>query len=361
MRKAVLFFASYGAPYEGNFIPSLRMLSRKLHDEGIDSILFLPEKVRQYPWTQSLNWCSEVIFFQNSIPGDAAQIAEQLKKHSVLLVHTHFAESKHIISLKLGMLLAGKNVPIVEHHHQQFPFPSNPLKKAVKFSIMKNDYLLGCGESVAESIRRSGISNSVDFVDNALDFSRLGSFTRSSSNQNLLMFGFDVQRKGVDLALLACKKLIDEFPRLQLHVCVAVEMEQAKAFTKQVLGELPAWLIFLPPTNTIADYYQNAAIFLSPSRKEGLCYSVIEAAYCRCAVIGSDIDGIHDIRLPSMKLFPSENIDALADAIREVLTMQETEYLALTDRLHQEAMEYYQLNRWAEEMMDYFHRYGLIV
>lgn len=360
MKDAVFFYASFGASYEGNFIPSLRMLNEDLKAQGIVSVLFLPKEVRHNDWITRLCWCEEVVFFDGNFAKDAPLIASVIKRYNVRFIHTHFAESKHILALKLAMLLAAKQIPIVEHQHTQFPVPKNPLKRTLKFAILRNNYMLGCGKSVAEGLASSGIRNPVDYVDNALDFERLKNSGHAPKGQTLLMFGYNSHIKGVDLAMLACRELIKEFPNLRLQVCVAVNMDAARNSAVELLGSIPDWLQFLPPTQTIADYYRNATVFLSPSRQEGLCYSVIEAAYCGCAVIGSDIDGIHDIKLPSMKLIPRENVRALAESIREILEMSGTDYQHLTENLHNEAVESYQLERWSEEMMAYLRRNNLI-
>ena len=60
------------------------------------------------------------------------------------------------------------------------------------------------------------------------------------------------------------------------------------------------WLRLLTPQENVADLYQAAAIFLSPSRSEGLPYSVCEAMANGIPVVLSDIaaHGLARIAVP---------------------------------------------------------------
>lgn len=360
MKDSILILAAYGGPYEGNLIPSLRMLSKALAEQGIGTVMILQSKVKNYEWPKKLDWCQEVLFIDDIIQKDVFPVANLMRRYRFCFAHTHFSESKHIAILKLAMLLSGQHFPIVEHHHAQFPTPANPLKRFIKFRLMGGDYILGCGQSVAEGIRRSGLKNDITFVDNGLDFNRLGTCKERTPGRNLLMFGYDTHIKGTDIAIAACQMLLQEYPDLKLRVCVAVNMEKAKADVLSLLGEIPSWLELAGPTADIARYYEKANVFLSPSRTEGLCYSVIEAAYCGCTVIGSQIPGIQGVKIPHMVLVPPENPKALANAIRDMFNLPEAQHDELIQSLHQEAVDNYRLERWTEEMLAYFRSRKLI-
>lgn len=360
MNQSILILAAYGAPYEGNFIPSIRMLSRTLKEQNIDTVLILQKRVEKYDWAQKLDWCSEVLFISGSIASDVSKIAVLMKRHHFLFAHTHFAESKHIAMLKLAMLLSLQKFPIVEHHHIQYAYGGSELKRIIKAVLMHGDFLVGCGEAVGESLRNAKLLNDISYVDNAIDFSRLTTEKEHTHSNSILMFGHDFTRKGVDLALSACERLAVSFPELRLKICVAVGMDEMKKRLLELFTALPSWLELLEPTNHIQDYYTDAKVFISPSRIEGLCYSVIEAAYCGCAVIGSDIEGIREIQLADMKLVPKDDSHVLEQAIREIFQMPEEEFRVLTDSLHNQAVSYYRLNRWVGQMMDYYRKKELI-
>ena len=91
------------------------------------------------------------------------------------------------------------------------------------------------------------------------------------------------------------------------------------------LGKIPAWIKLLEPVENISAYYDEAAAFLSPSREEGFCYSAVEAAWCKCPVIASDISGQNGINIRGIIWCKSESPSDLADKIDEFLRLTEEE------------------------------------
>lgn len=360
MNQSILILAAYGAPYEGNFIPSIRMLSRTLKEQNIDTVLILQKRVEKYDWVQKLDWCSEVLFISDSIASDVSKIAVLMKRHHFLFAHTHFAESKHIAMLKLAMLLSLQKFPIVEHHHNHFPIPANPIKKAVKFALIGSDYLVGCSKGVAESLMNANLKNDVDYIENALDFRRLNYNEACNRGQNVMMLGFDFKRKGIDIALEAFSRITKDFPDAKLKICVAVNLEGLKEQCRSYLGTIPSWLEFLPPLENIAEYYSHSRLFLSASREEGFCYALVEAAYCGCLVASSRVDGPAQIKIKDIQWFPPEDVATLEATLRMLLSFDSEEVSAMTQRLKADAIANYDVTRWIQGMMDYYRKKELI-
>lgn len=361
MEKAVIFFATFNAAYEGNFIPTLRELAGQLKPRGYQTLLIFPQRVSQFDWTKKLHWCAEVKYLSGSIPADTRMLTELMKRYRIQLVHTHFVESKHLVEIKLARAACHQNFPIIEHHRAQFPVPGNPAKRTLKFRIMKDDYLLGCSKSVETGLKESGLKNKdIASIDNAIDFQRFPNAGKGLTNHSILMFGYNIRIKGVDVALLACRELVKEIPDLKLRVCVAAHMEEVTAGCKELLGELPPWLELLPPSADVGQYYNNANIFLSASREEGFCNAVIEAAFSRCSVVSSAIDGPKQLKLPDITWFESENSQNLANVLRSTFAMPDEDALALKNRLHNSAEENYQVSRWVRQVMEYYESRRLI-
>ena len=82
-------------------------------------------------------------------------------------------------------------------------------------------------------------------------------------------------------------------------------------------GTIPKFVKFLDPIDDIATYYNKADVFLSASREEGLCYSVIEAAYCKTKIVASNISGVLT-NIPGEILFESEDYLALSNIIAKI-------------------------------------------
>lgn len=65
-------------------------------------------------------------------------------------------------------------------------------------------------------------------------------------------------------------------------------------------------------------YYNSAKIFLSASRSEGFCFSVIETVYCGCDIIQSNIPE-YRLDIPECRVFESNNVKKLMQVLLELL------------------------------------------
>lgn len=360
MSQSILVLAAYGAPYEGNFIPSIRMLSQKLKQQNIDTVLILQNRVKEYDWTKKLDWCSELLFISDSVIPDAKSIAGLMRRYSFCLVHTHFAESKHILAVKAAMLLTGTKIPVVDHHHARVHPLQNPVKQWIKNLLWSGDIMVACGEKVAEDFAACKMRNESRLIENAIDFTRFPDVRISERPLNILMFGYNYRIKGVDIALDACENAIKKHPQLKLQICVATGMENIRKEIANRFGSIPRWVELLPPSKNVADYYKDALIYLCASREEGFCYAVVEAAYCGCMVLSSEIDGPKQIQIPGIRFFESEKPQALAQALDAMLQMSEIEQRRLTESLHNSAENRYGICRWVDGVLQLYKDYHLI-
>lgn len=64
--KRILIAAQYAPPYGGNFIPSLRLLSRKLESLGANVSFAFPKSAADSEWAHNLESENEVFFTGNS-------------------------------------------------------------------------------------------------------------------------------------------------------------------------------------------------------------------------------------------------------------------------------------------------------
>ena len=101
-----------------------------------------------------------------------------------------------------------------------------------------------------------------------------------------------------------------------------------------------------------------ADVFLSPSRQEGFCYALVEAAYCRTPVLASAIDAQKDLALPQEAFFPPQNSAALSAAILRVIREMDTpQRRILLAQAADHVAQTYSLSRWAERV---FAAYGSV-
>ena len=117
------------------------------------------------------------------------------------------------------------------------------------------------------------------------------------------------------------------------------------------MGEVPEWVKILPPREDVASYYRAADLFISPSRAEGMTYSVIECAYCKCPMIVSDICGQgHARAIPGAKIVENENTEMLREAIIESITVDNSSL----EKAYNYVKENYSLDNWCNKILDLY-------
>lgn len=123
--------------------------------------------------------------------------------------------------------------------------------------------------------------------------------------------------KGSKDGFAALEMVREKFPELSVSVF--------SAYPKP--DWLPEWVSFTqsPPQSSLVDIYNSSAIFISPSWAEGWPLPPAESMACGCALVTTDIGGVHDyaIHEKTALLSPPKNPKALADNILRLLNDDE--------------------------------------
>jgi len=362
---SVLHLTDYGAPYEGNFVASLRALEERLQAEGGEMTYVFPRRAGDTAWARemALKKGNVHIVERDGFLAYSRQIRRLLKESGADILHAHFIHYKEKLAALYACATCGHRVKTVLHLHNHLAIPKNPLR-----AIPQRLYLpfvarfVCCSRSVAAHLIGDGVSQQrVCVAENAIAFGRLDRFepiARESigvyaGDRLALMFGFDYLRKGVDLAVQAVQSLRASGEAVSLAIVLSSRREQVERAILTQLGEsrLPGWILLLPPRSDVGSYYRLADVFLSPSREEGFCYSLVEAAYCMVPVLASAIDAQRDLALPQDAFFAPNDEQALTGAIRRVLCKPDspakTEALAQAKR---RVTESYSLQAWANTL-----------
>lgn len=312
---------NYAAPYPGNLMRSIWALEKICVPHGLRFVYLFPEEARNLYWVQEMIQAGTPVYFKPAKHSYAVWKAV-VKKHKPLVIHSHFWTLHDCADIQ-RIKFFHRNIKIIFHHHcTYFPSNSRPRERIKRF-LLKGDCHIACGESLCDDFRRLGFSN-YTHAENAIDFSRLDSYEaldRASLHIRddqpvFLMFGHHYKVKGVDIGIQAMKTLRQTHDVILLLV-VAGGMEKAIEQIHNQFGEIPDWLILLPPRDDVASYYHVADVFISPSRFEGFCYALPEAAYAGCRLIFSDIGGqTHAKDIPNSLCFESENAEDLAQKMR---------------------------------------------
>lgn len=361
----VLHLTDYGAPYEGNFVASLRALERRLAEEGNGMVYVFPKRAGDIIWAKTMqNEQRNICFIErNDFFSYASQLRRLLIQNNVSILHAHFIHYKEKLAALFAAKTCGHRVKTVLHLHNHLAIPKTPLH-----ALPQRLYLpfvsrfICCSRSVADHLIADGIARSrVSVAENAIAFERLDSFESlskdsfgiPSDDRIALMFGFDFLRKGVDLAVEAVRALREAGERVSLAIVLSSRKEQVEAAILRRLGasQLPDWIKLLPPRSDVAAYYHMADVFLSPSREEGFCYSLVEAVYCRTPVLASAIDAQRDLALPKNAFVPQGSAQALSEAMVRVFQQSDTPgERNAREQAKQRVVEAYALSAWAERI-----------
>lgn len=364
--KSVLHISNFSAKYRGNFIESLSFLDRDLSKKGIKTIyaFYLANVNKPELWMEEMR--SEgimVLYLTGNIINDSKLISKVIKDENICLIHTHFIILRQYVSIMLATILFNGKVIMHFHNHSQ---QAGKIKYTLRKWLYRNCYMIGCSESVYNSIIANFPSNDKTYIDNGIFFKRIDRLDRASRREyNLcedskvcLIFGFDFFRKGVDLAIQAIEQLNKEGANIELVVSLSSNFQLVEDNISSILGYIPDWVHIIEARNDVYMLYNMADIFLSPSREEGLPYSVIEAAYCRCNVVMSDISAQKYLKIPYGVWHQDGEVNSLKEAINKAINIGSTKEENL-EMVRERIREYYSLERWSEQVEEVYKKNGL--
>lgn len=356
--KNVLHVMNYSASYRGNFIESLESLDKELAKSGSKNVyLFCAEAATKDSsiWIEEMKKNGAIVEFLTSSREENIKLIRRLiKEYEVALVHTHFVTFSEFMEVRSAI---AQNVPMIMHMHNH-SVKSNVIKNYIRRIVYRRCIFLACSESVYESVKRDFPRNEKYEIDNGVNFDRLDNYSPVSEAEynvsadatKFLIFGFDFYRKGVDLAIKAIRDLREEGGNYCLLVSLSTNFDQVKEEIVKILGEIPDWIKIIKARNDVATLYNYVDIFLSPSREEGLPYSVIEAAYSNCSVVLSNISAQNNLKIKYGYWFESENVDSFKDKIKEALSERASKHDNIAS-VHEYMKENYALSRWSESVV----------
>ncbi|MDD4004282.1 MAG: glycosyltransferase family 4 protein [Elusimicrobiaceae bacterium] len=307
MQPLILHIAGFAPAYGGNFIASLAVVRENCKNNGRDFALILPQEAQERPWCKDLiskGWDIHFIT-RKSIVGNVYQLIKICTRKKPKILHTHFTEfdiaawlTAHIISLAQR-----RTIRTIWHIHSDFPIQNTFLRKLkdlIKFRAMgRSAYIIIVSNHLKNRPLAAGFNkNRIFVVANGISFDRLYNPQNKTSifkklglkkDTTVLMFGWHPFIKGVDIALSAFEIVQKTRPDISL---VIVGLDKTKTELARRYTKYPAWLYLIPPTQNVTEYFANANIFLSASRREGFPYSVAEAIACGCLIISSNIPAL---------------------------------------------------------------------
>lgn len=354
MPKYVVFhICDYSAAYRGNFMDSLASLEKY---QDVKNIYLFPHRVRNGPakkWIDELNKNETVAYIQEkNLFGNFFLTARILKKHKVDRIIRHFSDLR--IDFVIKLLFNSKH--IIRFFHCGYHPQKKDLRHRIRRFLWKNNKLVGVSDAIAAEVKQSLPDFEVVSIVNAICFERLVTTEPfpESNKISFLMMGWDKERKGVDLAVKALERLNGKYGFV-LKILGGSEEETVKQFVIKALGKDADWIVFLPATNNIGNYYAANDIFLSPSRQEAFGYAAVEAAYCGNSIVLSKVDGQGELKIDGVYWVEPESIDDLTDKLElAMIELHTQKKIAQRERVKLQVQEIYSLQEWSKKVTALF-------
>lgn len=366
----VLITADYRPPSSGNFIASLLELAERMRDMGNGVCFLFPDNGKGgYSWSKWLESSGFSVQLMDMSSGEDEKVAvlEQIvSEKEIDLIHSHFGFCHRILLTRRKDL---HNVKVLFHDHMDFSPEGNLLKQKLWTLIWSGLYRLnGVGVvSVMERKHKSYLLTSRKrnwYVPNGLSLRRNvpRELTRQErraqlgigEDQKLCLFlGWDMYRKGVDIAVKAVEDLRQRDSRVQLGLVGFSDSPSEKClqWIRERTGIEPVcdWIHFFSSTEDMFSYHRSADVYLSASRKEAFSYGILEAISQNRPVVVSDIEGTAWAEEYSKCLnYPVEDAHSCAEAIESALLR--TEELSNKEIL----LERYGIDLWCKRIMEIY-------
>lgn len=121
----VLIITDYAAPYEGNFIQSLKNLESTVEGE---MFYLLSEKTKEIEWVKIFEKKHKVYYFSNETKKIEKIIQEIVQMKSINILYSHFCLLKTQKAVKKNRIF-NKKIKLVQHFHNHYFNVKNPLYK----------------------------------------------------------------------------------------------------------------------------------------------------------------------------------------------------------------------------------------
>lgn len=361
----VLIAADYTTPASGNFIASCVELGRVLKNTGNDLYFIFPENCNTLSEASWVNWLKREGFEVQlvSVDTNEKQKLEFLKSviemYKIDILHIHFGLFHHTVTRFANEL----GVKILVHDHMDFSAEGNVYKEKIR--CMLNSLIYRKNKITVVSVNphkdRAYLFARHRYVPNGLSLIRnvLLSATREECRSEMgiapdekmcLFLGWDLYRKGLDVAVKAINEIRKEDPKVLLGVVGigSPPHQRGLDFVSERTGLNPnsEWIRYLPSREDMFAYHRAVDVYLSASRAEAFSYGILEAISQNTPVVVSDIKGTNWCHnYEKIEIYSTEDVNACADAIKKAMT------LGNTSSNYKEIVDEYSINKWCEKML----------
>lgn len=306
----ILIAADYATPASGNFIASCVELGRALNRNG-DKIAFIfPESsntLAEHSWIHWLKREGHAVYLvRRNITGDEVIhfLRPIIAEHNIDILHIHFGLFHHIAVYRRKEL----GVKVLVHDHMDFPAGCSTVKQKLQCAARSLLYRkngvsvasVNCQKNQAYCFAQHWyIPNGLSLIRNVpCSASREECRTElgiAPHEKICLFLGWDLHRKGLDIAVKAVNKIREADPNILLGIVGIGDAPNSdgKKFILDTTGIDPEspWIKYLPSREDMFAYHRAADVYLSASRSEAFSYGILEAISQNTPITVSDIKG----------------------------------------------------------------------
>ena len=359
----ILIAADYAAPASGNFIGSMMDLGKHLSANGSSISFVFPSSentTRDGSWTRWLGKEGFRVFLidmTQSLEDQFLFLRTIITECQIDILHLHFGLFHSLAIHRRDQL----PVEIIIHEHMEYPAGCNHMKQSLRYMARSVVYR-------AKRIRVVSVNKTVDaaycfarhyYIPNGLSFSRnnQSSLTREQCRSTLgfnaddkivLFLGWDLYRKGLDIAIKAINECRKKDPNIILGLIGVGNSDECRYFIQNRTGISPdvPWIKQLHGGEDMFSYHRAADVYLSASRSEAFSYGLLEAISQNTPIVVSDIAGTRwSMEYNRSYSYPVEDPQKCAGAILDALADNHTDTTNA-----QEMIEKYSIENWIQRI-----------
>lgn len=366
----ILIAADYGTPASGNFVASCVELGRILKIGGSTLTFIIKENNNTRSETSWVHWLEReghrVYLTKYPLQQEEALVflKQVITAHKIDILHIHFGMF-HRLAVSNSKSLG---VKVVVHDHMDFPAGANLRKEILRCLAYSLVYRINGVAVVSVNPNKNQayalakhwyVPNGLSMIRNVPE-----SISREQMRLELglvpedkicLFLGWDLRRKGLDIAVTAIAKLREENPHMLLAV-VGVGIPPSQNCLEFLSGTTNVdphspWIRYWPSREDMFAYHRAADVYLSASRSEAFSYGILEAISQNTPVVASDIKGTSWCHsYDKAVIYPTENPSACAQAIRQSLKLGQSQSNA--DKIVCD----YSIEKWCNQMLDVYRK-----
>lgn len=283
------------------------------------------------------------------LPFDYIRFVRELKTVGADIIHCH-GYKPSVFAYVAGKMIA---TPVTATCHLWYVDEQAPLKMRIMIKLEQALYrrfpmVFAVSPAIRETLMAAGVSEKKAHVVNngiPLRISPVGD--EAAKQQVAVQFGVDVD----DICVVSVGRLTHQKSQKSIIDAASVLRNRGRHFKYLIAGEgelrdelqrqiaekgLSDTVQLVGFTDRIVDLLSIAAVFVLPSRDEGMPISLLEAVACRIPIVATNVGAIESLikdRISGL-LIRTESPEDLAAAIEEMVDHRE-QSTSFTDRAYE--------------------------